>query len=381
MTMEPTLLAVIVALAMVLATIVAAMLVHADFPLPSGPRFGEIDGLRGYLALAVMGHHFAIWLAFAAGNGWQAPEPAFFNQLGKTGVGMFFMITGIVFYPRILAGVAGIKWISLYVGRLFRIVPLLLAMVAVVTIIIMVEHGRLPGLGYPLDVASWIAGRPRMLMGDDLTRKAIGGVLWSIWFEWLFYLAVLPACALARGIVGGRTWLVPTGMLAISWIGSAAPVGLFVYAPLFAFGMLAYEVRERPQLALRLLGPVPAALAVLALAINMIFFHDPFGAAMPLLAFTFTVIACGNCLFGLLALPGARMLGEISYDIYLLHSIILYIGFKAVPGLIGAQPWLALPMMMAVVTAITAATFLAIERPGIALGRTLARRLAAKPAA
>lgn len=377
--MEPTLLAAIVALAMVLATIVASLLVRAGFVLPSGPRIGEIDGLRGYLALAVMGHHFAIWLAFTAGNGWQAPEVAFFNQLGKTGVGMFFMITGIVFYPRILAGIGGIKWVSLYIGRVFRIVPLLLAMVAVVTIIIMVEYGRVPGPGYPLDVASWVAGRPRVLMGDALTRKTIGGVLWSIWFEWLFYLAVLPACALARKLVGGRTWLVPTGLLLISLAGRAAPVPLFVYAPLFAFGMLAYEVRKRPNLARRLLGPVPAALALLALAITMIFFRDPFDAAMPLLAFTFTVIVCGNSLFGLLALPGARMLGEISYGIYLLHSIILYIGFKTMPAVVGGQPWLALPIMMALVTAITAATFLAIERPGIALGRTLAKRLASTP--
>lgn len=27
-------------------------------------RIGCIDGLRGYLALSVMVHHFAVWLAF-----------------------------------------------------------------------------------------------------------------------------------------------------------------------------------------------------------------------------------------------------------------------------------------------------------------------------
>ncbi|MFZ4382665.1 MAG: acyltransferase family protein [Sandarakinorhabdus sp.] len=348
--------------------------------MPSGRRIGEIDGLRGYLALAVMGHHFAIWLSIMAGNPWQEPEMAFSNQLGKTGVGMFFMITGIVFYPRILAGTAGTNWISVYVGRIFRIVPLLLVMILIVTAIIIVQTGRVPGLGYPLDVASWVAGRPRVLMGDDLTRKAIGGVLWSIWFEWLFYLLVLPASAFARGMVGRRTWLVPVGLLVISLLGRLTPVPLFMYSPLFAFGMLAYEIRERPQLAQRLLGLVPAAIALLALAINMVFFHDPFGAAMPLLAFTFTAVVCGNSLFGLLALPGARMLGEISYGIYLLHSIVLYIGFKMLPDVATDQPWLALPVMTALVVAITTATYLAIERPGIAIGRALAARLTSKRA-
>lgn len=40
----------------------------------AGLRIGCIDGLRGYLALGVMIHHFTIWLGVLQGLPWQAPS-------------------------------------------------------------------------------------------------------------------------------------------------------------------------------------------------------------------------------------------------------------------------------------------------------------------
>jgi peptidoglycan/LPS O-acetylase OafA/YrhL len=41
----------------------------------------------------------------------------------------------------------------------------------------------------------------------------------------------------------------------------------------------------------------------------------------------FALIVCGNDLFGILVAPAARILGAISYSIYLLHSLFLYAYF------------------------------------------------------
>jgi peptidoglycan/LPS O-acetylase OafA/YrhL len=142
-----------------------------------------------------------------------------------------------------------------------------------------------------------------------------------------------------------------------------------VFVPVFAIGMLAFEIRQRPAWADRLQGPLPAALALLTLVVGMVLFRTPWGRGLPLFAVTFTCIACGNSLFGLLASKGARVLGEASYGIYLVHGIVLHLAFTMAPGLAGGQPLLALPLLAVLVTLLTAAGFLLVERPAIALGR------------
>jgi peptidoglycan/LPS O-acetylase OafA/YrhL len=46
--------------------------------------------------------------------------------------------------------------------------------------------------------------------------------------------------------------------------------------------------------------------------------------ALLLTTLIFIPIACGNSLFGILNLAGLRMMGTISYSVYLLHGIFLY---------------------------------------------------------
>lgn len=48
----------------------------------SGSRFLAIDGLRGYLALAVLVHHSSIWYVYARTGKWSAPPSALYAQLG-----------------------------------------------------------------------------------------------------------------------------------------------------------------------------------------------------------------------------------------------------------------------------------------------------------
>ena len=70
------------------------------------------------------------------------------------------------------------------------------------------------------------------------------GVLWSIYYEWIFYFLVLPVCAFARSFVGNRTWFVPVALCFGGIIGRTTDISLFTYLPLFAVGMLAYELKS-----------------------------------------------------------------------------------------------------------------------------------------
>ena len=102
----------------------------------STPRYSSIDGLRGYLALAVFLSHSSIWYFYLRSGTWDVPPSNFYTQLGQSSVTLFFMITGFLFWSKLLDGrVQPIDWPRLYLSRVFRLAPLYsLAVVCVVTV-------------------------------------------------------------------------------------------------------------------------------------------------------------------------------------------------------------------------------------------------------
>ena len=377
-----------------LATALGALLGRYGFPLPPArARIGCIDGLRGYLALAVMVHHFFIWSAVTRfGADWGPPSLNVLNQLGAGGVALFFMITGAVFYPRILAGFAATSWTSVYLGRAFRLLPLIAVSVAVVVAVIVarmphpVVDARLFGAA-----ARWLTawGEPPLLGFPD-SGRINAYVLWSLRLEWLFYLLALPACAAAMALLHARrlpTVALPLallGLLGAARIGAGVAgldIGILKYFTLFAVGMLAFECQARPRLRAMLAQPRVGWLAAAGLLLGVVATPVPFDWSLPLFGCFFACVICGNDLGGVLRGRGALVLGECSFGIYLLHGIALYLLFDG-----GATAHIAtgllpvlLPAAMVVVVAVTAATYLLVERPAIRLGKTVTRRLVHRP--
>jgi peptidoglycan/LPS O-acetylase OafA/YrhL len=367
------------------AALAGGALAWLGFPLPPGKRrIGRIDGLRGFLALSVMMHHFVIWTQITRlGGSWSQPDVYFFNQMGAGGVSLFFMVTGLLFYPRILAGFRANNWPEIFIGRVFRIVPLVVVTVAVVTLISVLQSGHGPGAGFPLAALRWITATAMPpLAGDADSGRMIAYVLWSLKYEWQFYLIVLPSCALAIDFIGGRTpsWVLPLALILLSLLGQAfaSSIGMFKFLPLFAAGMLAYEAKNAPRISQWMQTPVAALIAGCALAVGMTQFVAPYTIALPLFALFFTAVACGNDFGGLFSSKASLVLGECSYSIYLMHGLVLYLLFTFGTALTGLFPTYLLPMLMPlaaiVVVLLTAVTYLLVERSGIDMGRVLIRR-------
>jgi len=394
MTLFFIVLALMAVVAITLATMVASLIGRTGFPLPPADRrIGCIDGLRGYLALAVMVSHFFIWVAVTRfGERWAPPSIHVLNQLGAGGVALFFMTTGLVFYPRILKGLRSTSWTGVYVTRAFRIMPLVIVSVAIVTAVIVLRTGRGLDTGYARAAAVWVSSWDEPPLLDYLDSGRINAyVLWSLWFEWVFYLLVLPVCAAAMDIVRDRelpTWSVPVGLLGVALGARVAArllghnVDALQYFPLFAIGMIAFECQSRPAIRSLLSRPIVALPAIAALAAGMTVARFPYGAALPLFAVFFVCVACGNSLGGVLRTRGALVLGECSFGIYLLHGILLSIQFVDGAALPASLPtaWLPalLPALAAMIVPVTAAAYLLIERPGIARGRRLAGQIAGR---
>ena len=371
----------------IVATGIGTLLVRAGFPVaPGDRRIGCIDGLRGFLALSVLIHHFVIWMQVTRlGGTWSAPSVNLFNNLGAGGVALFFMTTGLVFYPRVLSGWRATSWPATYLTRAFRILPLILVSTAIVTALIAARTGRIPDGAFPIAALQWITswGQPPLLGYTDSWRMD-AGVLWSLWYEWLFYLLVLPVCALARDLSGKRlpSWLLPVTILLASLVLRHIPrldFGIMTYLPLFAIGMLAFEC-QRSQACRRLFrSRWLMAAAPVCLVTAMVAAPTPYGVGpMALYGVFFTSVVCGNDLAGILRTRGALLLGDCSYGIYLLHGIVLSLLFTD-PAIVGWLPTgylpALLPIIAAAVTLITAGTYLMVEKPSIRTGRSIAKRL------
>jgi peptidoglycan/LPS O-acetylase OafA/YrhL len=346
-------------------------------------RLATLDGLRGFLALAVFLCHAALYPAFVRDGSWSAPPVAFFSGLGQTGVALFFMITGYLFWSRLLRERGRPDWARLYIGRLFRIGPLYLFAVGIMLLLVLRDtgwHRAVPLVQLTKELVKWLGlgfFYACNINGYDQPQFQLAGVTWTLRYEWYFYLS-LPVLALAAR---GRLRL-PVVLIAccglLFYVGcTQSPTGVAspaCCALLFCLGMAtASIVRES---LLPLLPDFWASVAVLALLLAVLLYWRNATTAVPalLLGICFLLIVSGTSLFGLLVSRPAVRLGDISYGIYLLHGLVLGAVFfglgRHLPGFMSpTDRWTATVVTGLLLACVSACCHALIERPGITAGR------------
>ena len=108
-----------------------------------------LDGLRGWLAVAVFVHHTVITWFFLQGRGWALPPSRFYGQLGQVGVALFFMVTAFLFWGKVIDRRGALDWRGFLVGRLWRLYPAYLVVFAAILLAVAASSGftRLVPLG------------------------------------------------------------------------------------------------------------------------------------------------------------------------------------------------------------------------------------------
>lgn len=377
-----------------LAFAVSAILVRVFGSPPAGHRYASIDGLRGFLAFFVFLHHVAVWHFYVRTGVWEVPASHLFAHLGQGGVAMFFMITGFLFWGKLLDSRSGsVDWWRLYVSRVLRLTPLYLFAMAVLVVLGAYVSGftlHEPVGELAINAMRWLTftltGAPDV-NGIPNTFTLIAGVTWSLKYEWLFYL-MLPILGLLLRVSVPLPY-VALGVATLAATAVVRPDPIHLAA--FAGGILAAYAARSPSLCAHLRKAWASIVAVACVALVVVVFRNSeIPAALALLTVPFVIIACGNSLGGLLTTAPARMLGEMSYGIYLLHGIVLFVAFRLVIGfdasaeLTTGQHWAVAAACVPVVVLVSFAAFKLIEEPAInatsAIAASLRRRFARAPA-
>ena len=378
-------------MALLLALVATPAFAAVDAPPNSHPgRLATLDGLRGFLALAVLFQHGAIYHRFLLDGRWELPPSRFYVLLGEVGVSMFFMVTGYLFWSRLVAESGRPAWLRLYIGRIFRIGPLYLAAVAAMLAIIFAMQGLQLNVTWGRlvsQVGTWLA--LGLVPGWDVngyahTGLVLAGVTWTLRYEWLFYLS-LPATAFAAargwthlpfaaaGLAGCLLWKIaldlPTGARSDQ-----------IYAAMFFAGMTCASLHARGLIASWSDRAASVTVSVLLVVAFTVPSTTHTAKAVILLGTIFYLITSGCTLWGLLVSRPARRLGDISYGLYLLQGLVLFVvlwlpPLRAAALASPAHHWSLMLLCAALLITVATATHVWIERPGIALGKRVAAAL------
>ncbi|MFM0354496.1 acyltransferase [Paraburkholderia nemoris] len=332
-------------------------------------RFHAIDGLRGFLALGVMLHHIHINHHFYRTGVWELTPSRLSTFLGRGSVAFFFMITAFLFWGRAVESKGNIDTLKFYSGRVRRLAPMyLLSAGLLILTALALTHFRL--VVSPLDlirqILAWllftIPGYPE-INGFGQTNL-INTVFWSLVYEWKFYLLLPLIAALSRN----KNWW-PTAIVVCACIAAFSTTQVEWF---FVAGCAAAALVRLPAVRRFSVGIPATALALgcaTATAIYQPLIYTAAGAA--LLLIPFTIIASGNSLFGLLTCRPARVLGLLSYSIYLLHNWVLYLTYRLinhyipVASLPKIEYWGAAVIVVFLTVILSANTYRFIEYPGI----------------
>lgn len=303
-------------------------------------KFVSIEGLRGILAFSVFIHHFFIWRIYMQTGVWTPPASHFLNHLGRSAVAFFFIITGFLFFDKLL-GNKKIDWVIFYKRRFLRLFPAYAIIVAVMILVILYISSfqlKEPFPNFLQNAFHWLAFNyfdSRNVNGFTDTKIVTAGVVWSLRYEIFFYAFLSLMGLLFNKKAGWFTLIISTFFVVLFFVvGEDVSYNWLLYFVggfIAAFLIKKYALNDRIKTFLQ--SHFATLLMLLVLATNVYLYHGT-GKIISVLFCTlaFIPIAFGNSIFGLLNLKPIQVMGQISYSIYLCHGIVLFAFSKIIVG-------------------------------------------------
>lgn len=319
-----------VTLLLILSSIFYTYLLNKFFKLKiNDTKYPTIEGIRGYLAYFVFLHHICIWYFYLRNGIWEQPQNNLFNHFGKTGVAFFFMITAFLFTNKLLQD-KPINWKVFYRKRFLRLFPIYcFSVFLLIFIVLCLSHFTLNiSFGRFIDQSlHWLAftfvGAPNINNVDN-TYIIIAGVAWSLTYEILFY-ASIPFL----GLLFKKKTNALTLILCLIVIILFVIITDKIYAILFwnfFYGIIASILHKYYKPKINLKSGIVSIVLVLLIIFNVSYFKSSENfISISIQAIIFIIIIYGNNFWGVLVNKQSQILGQLSYSIYLIHGIVLFV--------------------------------------------------------
>jgi len=339
----------------------------------SKQRYGFIDAVRGIAACSVMLQHSLYESGLLGVRGPYGELPGFIPnwlELGETGVVAFFLVSGFVI-PLSLEKTADFRLFWLH--RAFRIYPLYL-FIYFVTFLLRGGGGIHSVHGFAVNFAAHL-----FFVQEYLRQIGFVGGSWTLSLEMLWYIAIsgLFLVSLNKNAVLLVAVSVIISLLAeiACGFGHHLPMGRLSMLLCCVTGLLCYR-HERQDISNNRFFLLLGIMAMTIFA-NVIVGFKLFPSPHPDAGF-FMVLDSWSLAALIFFLPlvkrswkiwdlaGFKFIGRISYSVYLVHPVILYIlTFTTFRGV------LLIAITFATTIGIATLTYRYIESPAINLGHTL----------
>lgn len=358
-------------------------------------KLASLEGLRGILACSVAAHHAYCWYFLAQTGVWTSGQSVIFERLATFGVLQFFFISGLLFWRKLMKS-GKIPLGSFYLSRFARIGPSYYVSIGIAILAgfvftgarLQVSDGALLGSLAPWLLFS-IGGRPEVNHADIL--RITCGVTWTLALEWAFYL-LLPFLAW----FSRKNWRLLILLLVFAPLSLVNKYSLFggvdagdshtlgmVLAEFAKFMLIGFgggiliaalepKIREWSR---RVLPWQNWILLGLYLAYLMVPGDD--GIYEILILAGFALVVQGADLFGFLTCRAVRLLGVISYPMYLIHGIAYYTAMNLRGGehAMDAASYIAqVALCLVAILLLSVAIHLVVERPTMRLSESIARK-------
>lgn len=338
-------------------------------------RHEMLDGLRGFLAIGVFFQHAITNVSYYATGVWHITDVRFYRHAGGEAVIMFFMITSFLYWSKAISSKGNVHAGKIYKNRFLRLAPMYLFSAFLVTLSVLVQTDFQIASAWQFikEAGSWLTlGLVTTTTVNGLSVIPINaGIHWTLHYEWIFYL-LLPFAAIV--LRGGWHRLFAVPLLALTLMLSD-----WGYWVIFLFGIAAAHIvhiwprvqwiHESGREAIWKkwwvsLLPVAGLIAIYLIQ------YKPYG--VPQYAISLGIILIfiyGNSLFGLLDTQAARFLGTISYSVYLIHGIVLFVLLALANHIVpvtqhGSILYWSLMLIAALLTVLVSAiTYRYIEHP------------------
>lgn len=336
-------------------------------------RLSHIDFLRFIAASAVLYQHVV------EGSDLDFLKPTLQLAPGVFGVILFFFVSGLVIPFSVKERMV---WPDFVIRRIFRIFPNYWFCLALIAGLSALGLSNFTNATAALGSTGWLAN---LLLLQEFTHSPeLLGVAWTLPLEFIWY-----AIFLAYALTIGRDRIAELSILFSLMMCGAAALSIVAHVrlPLGRVGMidaalLGYTLFGLNNHLVSVRKFVAAGAAFLfsttfAEWVSFGYFEHPnislfngfsgwLGATMVFLVFTL-VRPLRDSRF--VNSPVLGRAGEISYSIYLIHPIIMGLHLQ-----IFGRPWIWLCVPVFTVLAATA-SYRFVEKRGIAVGRSLSRRL------